>query len=120
MTTPVNKVNGIGPKTNEYLKGKGVTTAEALLKFGVDKLVLAPGFSQGRAATVINEAGKLISGAQTIAEPEKTKKPDKVKSRKGKKDKKDKKKNKDKKSKGKKGKDKKNKKNKKEKKNKNK
>lgn len=62
MSTPVNKVNGIGPKTTEYLKTKKITTAEALLRFGVAKLALAPGFNPGRATNAINEAEKLISG----------------------------------------------------------
>ena len=38
MTIPVNKVNGIGPKTTEYLKTKNVTTVAALVKHGVTKL----------------------------------------------------------------------------------
>ena len=73
MTIPVNTVNGIGPKTTEYLKTKNVTTVAELVKFGVTNLSLAPSFNPGRATTAINEAKKLISGSSTS----KTKKSDK-------------------------------------------
>ena len=118
MTTPVNKVSGIGPKTTEYLKGQGITTAEALLKYGVEKLASAPGFSPGRAETVISETNKLLGGAQKQTTVSATKSSGKAITKPGKKDKKDKKqkKNKDKKSKNKKGKNKKGKKDKKDKK----
>jgi len=111
MTTPVNKVNGIGPKTTVFLRNQNITTVEALIKFGVAKLALAPGFSKGRAVTVINEAKILIGSAQSQATAKssskvktKSEKPDKKgkknkknkksKNKKGKKDKKDKKKDK--------------------------
>jgi len=61
MTIPVNHVNGIGPKTTEYLKTKNVTTAAALVKFGISNLSLAPGFNPGRATTAIEEAKKIIT-----------------------------------------------------------
>jgi hypothetical protein len=95
MNTPVNNVNGIGPKTAEYLKNKKVTTVAGLLKFGVTKLALAPGFNPGRATTVINEAKKMVGGSKPL-----TSKPiEKIKAKKEKSDKKNKKnkKNKDKK-----------------------
>jgi Helix-hairpin-helix domain len=119
MTTPVNKVSGIGPKTTEFLKNQGIATAEALITSGVAKLALAPGFNQSRATTVINAASKLISEPQLQATSRSTaKSSSKAKTKPEKIDKKDKKnkKNKDKKSKGKKGKDKKSKKDKKDKK----
>ena len=102
MTIPVNKVNGIGPKTAIYLKNKKVNTVEELISFGVDNLALAPGFSPGRAVTVINEAKNLLSEvAPTILaksaimklQAEKSgKKKKKNKDKKSKKEKKDKKK----------------------------
>ena len=62
MTTPVNKVTGVGPKTVEYLKRRRITTAEALVKRGISVLESAPGFSPGRAANVIEAANKLLQG----------------------------------------------------------
>lgn len=105
MTTPVNKVNGIGPKTTEFLKSQGITTAEALIKSGVEKLALAPGFNQSRATTAIDAANTLINEPQSKVPSIITAKPS-SKARTAKSDKKDKKgkKNKDKKSKNKKGK----------------
>ena len=108
MTTPVIKVNGIGSKTAEFLKNHRITTVEALVKSGIAKLSLAPGFNQNRATIVINEAGKLIgepqlktpsqstakSSSKVKTEPEnldKKDKKDKNKKGKGKKSKKDKK-----------------------------
>ena len=113
MTTPVIKVNGIGSKTAEFLKGKRITTVEALVKSGIEKLALAPGFNEGRAVIVINEAGKLIGEPQLKVPSQSTaKSSSKVKTESENLDKKDKKdKNKKGKGKGKKGKkDKKNKK----------
>lgn len=114
MTTPVNKVNGIGPKTVEYLKAKKITTVEGLVKRGASVLEAAPGFSVGRAENTINAANALLSGSpvQKTAKPVSTvkgksekkvkkEKKDKKKDKKGKKEKK-----KDKKSKNKKGKNK--------------
>ncbi len=115
MTTPVNMVTGVGPKTVEYLKRRRITTAETLVKRGSSVLEAAPGFSPGRAENVIEAANKLLRGEPVIvktakpvkkakadkpAKKEKDKK-DKKKDKKGKKDKKNKK---DKKSKNKKGK----------------
>jgi Helix-hairpin-helix domain len=115
MSTPVNKVSGIGPKTTEYLKRKRITTAEALVKSGTDILVLAPGFSPGRAETVIKEAINLLSGppsatrakttnrvkvkAEKTGKKDKKKKDKKSKNKKSKKDKKKDKKKKNKKNK---------------------
>ncbi|MGB1801345.1 MAG: helix-hairpin-helix domain-containing protein [Gammaproteobacteria bacterium] len=113
MTTPVNMVTGVGPKTVEYLKKRRITTAEALVKRGISVLEVAPGFSPGRAANVIEAANKLLRGEPVIV---KTAKPViKAKAEKpAKKEKNKKEKKKDKKSKDKKGKkDKKNKKDKK-------
>ncbi len=108
MTIPVNKVNGIGPKTTEYLNTKNVTTVAALVEFGVTNLSLAPGFNPTRATTAINEAKKLISGS-SITKPGKKTSLENLKSKAKKPDKKNKKnkKNKDKKKKDKKNKDKK-------------
>ena len=61
MPTPVKLVNGIGPKTTEYLSSKGVTTVQQLIKFGVAALSEAPGFSPGRADNVLAAAKALIS-----------------------------------------------------------
>lgn len=95
MTIPVNNVDGIGPKTTEYLKTKNVATVVGLVKFGVTNLSLAPGFNPGRATTAINEAKKLISGSSTSkAEKKSDKKNKKNKGTKAKKDKKKDKKNK--------------------------
>ena len=95
MTMPVNKVNGIGPKTTEYLKTKNITTVAALIKYGVTNLADAPGFSPGRATTAINEAKKLMAGtgsssSKATSEKSKAPKSDK-KNKKNKKNKKDKK-----------------------------
>jgi helix-hairpin-helix protein len=106
MTTPVNKVNGIGPKTTEFLKSRRITTVEALVKSGVSILETAPGFSPGRAVTVMNEANSLLSGTP-VKKAAKPSSKAKVKPEKSdKKAKKDKKKDKGKKSKDKKGKNK--------------
>ncbi|GJM04440.1 MAG: hypothetical protein DHS20C09_04310 [marine bacterium B5-7] len=96
MTIPVNKVNGIGPKTTEYLKLKKVTTVAALVKFGVANLSLAPGFNTGRATTAINAAKKLIS-ISTASKPTKKTRSENIKSKNKKSDKKNKKNTKDKK-----------------------
>lgn len=112
MTTAVEKVNGVGPKTTKYLKTKRVTTVEALIKFGVEKLALAPGFSFGRAEAVMQKAMKLVGVSAVASSRIRKKKPSsKPKSKLVAKDKKEKKGNKEKNNK-----DKKNKKNKKDKK----
>jgi len=114
MTTPVIKVNGIGPKTAEFLKNHRITTVEALVKSGIAKLSLAPGFNQNRATIVINEAGKLIGEPQLKTPSQSTaKSSSKVKTEPENLDKKDKKDKKDKNKKGKGKKSKKDKKNKK-------
>lgn len=124
MTTPVDSINGIGPKTTEFLKKRRITTVEALLKRGVSALENAPGFSPGRATKIIQEAKKSLGSTSKKQAKLSTKaKPKKDKSdKKSKKDKNNNKKSKDKVSKDKKGKknkkDKKNKKAKKDKKNK--
>ena len=115
MTTPVNRVTGVGPKTVEYLKKRRITTVEALIKRGPSVLDEAPGFSPGRAANVIEAANKLLRGGSVVVKTAKpVTKAKAEKPAKKEKNKKKKKKNKDKKSKDKKGKkDKKNKKDKK-------
>ena len=76
MSIPVKKVKGVGPKTAEYLLSKNVETAEALIQFGVKQLAQAPGFSPGRAETVIDEARDMLgmvepaSLAISFSEPE--------------------------------------------------
>ena len=94
MTTPVNMVTGVGPKTVEYLKRRRITTAETLVKRGSSVLETAPGFSPGRAENVIEAANKLLRGEPVIvktAKPVKKAKADKpAKKEKDKKDKKDK------------------------------
>ena len=88
METPVNNVNGIGPKTVEILNNHHIITAEALIDFGAEKLAGIPGFNMTRAANVIKEANKLISSQQSAT----TKSSNKTKmEKKGKKNKKDKK-----------------------------
>ena len=108
MTTPVNKVTGVGPKTVEYLKTRRITTAEALVKRGISVLEAAPGFSPGRAANVIEAANQLLSGEPVVvktAKPATKAKAEKpAKKEKNKKDKKKDKKNKKDKKKDKKGK----------------
>ena len=63
MTTAVEKVNGVGLRTAKYLKTKRVITAEALIKFGVEKLALAPGIGLERAEAAIKEAKKLVGAS---------------------------------------------------------
>jgi outer membrane biosynthesis protein TonB len=108
MTTPVNMVSGVGPKTVEYLKSRRITTAEALVTRGLSILEAAPGFSPGRAANVIEAANKLLSGEPVVKTATKAKAEKPAPKKEGKKEskesKKDKKKDKDKKSKDKKGK----------------
>ncbi len=106
MTTPVNMVDGIGPKTVEFLKKRRITTVEGLVKRGISVLETAPGFSPGRAATVLKVAIAVLDGTY-VAKKSKPATKTKVKTKpekSGKKDKKEKKKEKDKKSKDKKGK----------------
>ena len=93
MTIPVNTVNGIGPKTTEYLKTKNVTTVAALVKFGVTNLSLAPGFNPDRATIAVNQAKKLITGSSTTKRAKNTVS-EKLKSKAKKSDKKNKKKDK--------------------------
>ena len=112
MTTPVNMVSGIGPKTLEFLKKRRITTVEELVKHGASVLETAPGFSPSRAATVLKIANAVLDGtyvktsskprSRVKVKPGKTDKKDKKdkkkdkkpKDKKGKKNKKDKKKNK--------------------------
>ena len=109
MTTPVIKVNGIGPKTAAYLKTKRVTTAERLITYGVDNLAKAPGIGLARAQTAIDNAKQLLGQTQTKSatvtkatvkkkvknkDKKEKKDKDKKKNKKNKKDKKDKKKDK--------------------------
>jgi predicted RecB family nuclease len=104
MTTPVSMVDGIGPKTTEFLKTRRITTVEALVKQGPSILETAPGFSPGRAATVMNEANRLLSGSSAKKAPNSTskvKEKPKKSDKKAKKAKKDKDKDKDKKGKNK-------------------
>lgn len=60
MTTPVNRVTGIGPKTAEFLQRKGIDSVEALLACGHEGLLDAPGFSEGRAKNVLQAAAELL------------------------------------------------------------
>jgi Helix-hairpin-helix domain len=111
MTTPVSEVNGIGPKTVEFLKRRRISTVEALVKRGASVLETAPGFSPGRAANVLKVAAAVLNGTYVSKKTRAVSKPKSKPVNSDKKDKKDKKKAKDKKSKNKKSKkDKKNKK----------
>ena len=53
MTVPVIEIQGIGPKTAEFLKSHGILTAEDLLKDGISCLQQVPGFSKNRAEQVL-------------------------------------------------------------------
>ena len=66
MAIPVNKVNGIGPKTTEYLKLKSVATDVALVKIGITSLSLAPDFNPGCVTTAINEEKNLIPDSSAL------------------------------------------------------
>ena len=120
MTIAVTQINGIGPKTAEFLKKNRITTVEALVKSGTKVLSQATGFNEERAAKFVAEGVKLLAAgpakttSRVKAKPATKVKSEKSDKKKDKKDKKGKKDKKDKKSKDKKGKkDKKNKKDKK-------
>lgn len=97
MTTPVNEVNGIGPKTVEFLKKHRITTVEELVKRGAAVLETAPGFSPGRAANVLKVASAVLDGTyvKTSSKPKsRVKVKTETSAKKDKKDKKEKKKDK--------------------------
>jgi hypothetical protein len=76
MTIAVIKISGLGLRTAEYLAQQGITTAEGLLEAGLEKLIAAPGFSEGRARKVMDAAATLVVDAEEAAEmPEELKRP---------------------------------------------
>ena len=108
MTVPVIEIQGIGPKTAEYLKNHGILTAEDLLKDSTNCLEQAPGIGKDRAEQVLKIIATtlVIDGKnpsiKTVSEKDKKKtrkdkKNSDKKNRKNKDKKKDKKKSKDKK-----------------------
>jgi len=92
MTIPVIEIQGIGPKTAEFLRNNGIITAKDLLKNGARYLQQAPGFGEKRAEQVL----KIIASSPGLGG-----KSSGVKTDNKKKKSKDKKKNKDKKKSGK-------------------
>lgn len=99
MTTPVNRITGIGPKTAAFLTQHGIETAEALLQADIAILAAAPGFSLTRAGNVL-QAARALSGsglpaeASVSGEQKKKKQKTKDKGKKTKKSKKEEKKDK--------------------------
>lgn len=86
MSSELESVPGIGPKTAEYLQEHKVATIKSLLKFGSDKLKHAPGFGEARAMMVIEAASLLIKPKAKSNKKDKTeKKPKKKKDKSGKK-----------------------------------
>ena len=107
MTLSILKVHGIGQVTSVVLAEYGFKTADDLAKASIAQLAATPGFSETRAAQVINDARNLMASADLVDTPVKVKsqakdkkpsksakQPKKVKDKKNKK--KDSKKNKDK------------------------
>ena len=107
MTLSILDVHGIGQATSVVLAEYGFKTAGDLAKATIAQLASIPGFSETRAAQVINDARNLMAAADLVNTPVKVKsqakdkkpsklakQPKKVKDKKNKK--KDSKKNKDK------------------------
>ncbi|PLY16219.1 MAG: hypothetical protein C0631_04145 [Sedimenticola sp.] len=113
MAIPVKHVNGIGPKTVEYLATKGIVTVSDFLNAGPASIEDAPGFSPGRAeqayaaalsiggraADTSLETAPAVEPAPKKAKQGKSKKKDKKEKKSKDKDEKKKKDKKDKKSK---------------------
>jgi Holliday junction resolvasome RuvABC DNA-binding subunit len=93
MTIPVIEIQGIGPKTAEFLRNNGIITVKDLLKNGTRYLQQAPGFGQKRAEQVLEiiasspDTDSKSSGVKTgdKKDKKKNKKKDKKKSGKDKK-----------------------------------
>lgn len=88
MTVPVIEITGIGPKAAEFLRNKGIFTAEDLLKDGINCLQQVPGFGKNRAEQVL----KVITTTLGLGGKKSSSKPDKKKSKDKNKKKSDKKK----------------------------
>lgn len=63
MAKSILDVNGIGPASAVLLKDAGITTADDLAVATVAQVVLVRGFSDIRAARVIEDAVKLLATA---------------------------------------------------------
>ena len=109
MTLSILDVHGIGQATSVVLAEYGFKTAGDLAKATIAQLASIPGFSETRAAQVINDARNLMASADLVDTPVKVKsqakdkkpsksakEPIKVKDKDKKNKKKDSKKNKDK------------------------
>lgn len=94
MSTPIEKVTGIGPQTAALLAGHGILSAEDLAAGRVGDLAVIKGFSAVRAEQVIAAAKQLIGVAIAVGSEEDVPaaKKDKVKKDKKKKKNKDSKK----------------------------
>ena len=94
MTVPVIEIQGIGPKAAEFLRNKGIFTAEDLLKDGVNCLQQVPGFGKSRAEQVLQVITSTLGtgGKKSSVKSGKKKKKGKAKDKSKKKSGKDKKK----------------------------
>ncbi len=77
MTIPIIEITGIGPKAAEFLRNKGIFTAEDLLKDGINCLLQVPGFGKNRAEQVL----KVITTTLGSGGKKSSSKPDKKKSK---------------------------------------
>ena len=102
MKSTMTDVTGIGIKTAEVLAEHKIKTPAALAKASIEKITSIPGFSEARAATVIEAAKTLLAGddaaspgeAKPVSAPADADSKDKKKGKKKKDKKKDKKKGK--------------------------
>ena len=57
----ITDVKGIGLSSAANLASQGILTVEDLAEISVDRLILTPGFSELRAANVIDEARAMLA-----------------------------------------------------------
>ncbi|MEM8563998.1 MAG: hypothetical protein AAGF57_17295 [Pseudomonadota bacterium] len=62
MSTPIQRVAGVGPKAEELLKTIGIACAEDLAVASIDQVVSVKGFAALRARRCITAARSLVGG----------------------------------------------------------
>ncbi len=67
MKTSINKVPGIGSATAKILALHGIKSAEDLAVITVNDLIAVKGFSDIRAAHIIQAAEKVIQAGRSVA-----------------------------------------------------
>ena len=75
MTLSILDVHGIGQATSVVLAENGFKTVGDLANATITQLVATPGFSEIRAAQVINDARSLVASADQVDTPAKVKSP---------------------------------------------